>query len=368
MFDQTNVVREIYSEFQLKGEFVSSVEINSGIINYTCCVESLFEGETKKFIFQKINHHVFAKPAALMQNIYAVTNHLKQRVEELHLDDLAVIDVIPTRAGELVHQTSNGDYWRCFSYIEDSVTYDICSSPELAYEAGLGFGQFLHLMEGFPVESLHDLLPDFHNTGKRYKDLQKAVLQDSYSRVSLVSAELDFLKQREDLFNKLVSALEKGEIPSRVTHNDLKISNVLFHQKTNKALSIIDLDTLMSGSALYDYGDLVRSSISTQLEDAAGTDINSLNLEVFETLTAGYLKGCPNLTKAERALMPLAGKIITLELAMRFLTDYLEGDKYFSVESNQPDQNLARCKNQINLVQQMESKEKEMEQILSTLI
>ena len=344
------------------GAKVSKVEtLHGGLINATYLITLSSEKGEEHLVLQRVNTAVFNKPELVMGNSKKVTQHLKEvapSARNLKLE--------PTLDGAHYMLDGKGGLWRAFNYLEDCIGHEQVETTEQAYEAGCAFGMFLRQMDGLEADTLEEIIPNFHDTPKRLEKLEKAVEENRANRAGVISRQLEFIEARKSWISKIETLRASGEIPTRTTHNDTKISNVLFDAKTDKAVCVIDLDTVMPGSMLYDFGDLVRTSINSVPEDASEDEV-TCRLDIFKAITKGYLKAAQGtLCKKELELLVFSAKLITLELAMRFLTDYLNGDVYFRVERET--QNLERARNQLRLVELIEENEVEMDAILKALI
>ena len=266
-----------------------------------------------------------------------------------------------------MHRDATGDYWRAYRYIDNAVPYDVLEKPRHYYEIGRAFGEFQRRLRTFPAQRLHETIPDFHNTTRRFYAFVAAVAEDRAGRVDALEDEIEFFFERRKMMNEIVRRLKTGELPLRVTHNDTKSNNVLIDQETDEAICVIDLDTVMPGSSLYDFGDAVRFGASTAAEDEEDLSKIGLDMEKYRLFTEGFLRETNGfLTEKEIGLLPLGVKVITCELAMRFLTDYIDGDRYFKV--NSPTHNLARAHAQMKLLTDIEVKEEEMYRVLMEII
>ncbi len=360
---KSGVARMMTAKFAVDGELVSCEPIGSGHINGTYKV--VFDGAdgSAPYVIQQVNTEVFKKPVELMSNVAAVTGHIRKKNEMLGRDPFTRgLVIIPARDGRSYAWDNGGGFWRMFNYIPNSFSYDAIESPETFRLSGEAFGEFMSLLADFPGETLFETIPDFHDTLKRYKNLLLSEQRDPVGRAKLCRAELDFAKARAADTSALTSALEKGELPVRVTHNDTKLNNVLFDKDSGEALCVVDLDTVMPGSALYDFGDSIRFGANTAAEDETDLSKVSLDLGLYEQFTAGYLsKAGDSLTPAEIDRLALSAKIITFECGMRFLTDYIDGDKYFGTAY--PEHNIDRARCQFALVADMEKKLDEMNEV-----
>lgn len=321
-------------------------------------------GEPPRYILQKINTAVFTDPEGLMENITAVTAHLRKKIAEAGGDpERETLTYLQTKEGGNFYRAANGDCWRVYRFIDRSHVYE-AATPELFAESARAFGHFQKLLSDFPAEKLHETISRFHDTGARLEQLRLAVAENKSGRADRVGAEIKFAFARAGEVDTIVSALQKGEIPLRVTHNDTKLNNVLFDDLTDRALCVIDLDTVMPGSLLYDYGDALRFGASTAAEDEVDLEKVSFDLDLFRAYTDAYLESLAgSITEREIALLPMGAKLITLECGMRFLADYINGDCYFRI--HRENQNLDRARTQFKLVADMEEKFDRMTAIVS---
>ena len=348
-------VREILSHFDLSGDFVSFAPIGCGHINDTLCVSYTEANAQRHYILQRINTHVFTKPAELMENVTNVTAYLARILRENGGDPArGTLTVFPTKEGALFHRTPAGDCWRVYNYIEGTYTLQSIRDPQDFQRSGEAFGVFQKLLADYPSDTLHETIPHFHDTAARFAAFQKAVQADAVGRAHTVQPEIDFVLQREADTHVLVDLLQKGELPLRVTHNDTKLNNILFDNETKSGICVVDLDTVMPGLSLYDFGDSIRFGASTAAEDEQDLEKVRFSMELYCAYTRGYLAAAgSSLTAKEIEYLPFSAKLMTLECGMRFLTDYLEGDAYFRVAY--PEHNLVRCRTQFSLVAQMET-------------
>ena len=345
----------ILRQFCLDAEPASCTPYGCGHINRTYLVAT---AGGRCYILQKINHHTFRDVAGLMENIELVTEHLRRKSP----DPRSVLTLIRTKDGKSYLEADDG-YWRVFRFVEDSICLQQPESDADFYESAVGFGTFQQLLSDFPAEKLHETIPNFHNTPDRYRAFHETLTRDPMHRAAQVQPEIEFALARQAEMAALQNALDAGELPLRVTHNDTKLNNVLFDAKTRKALCIIDLDTVMPGSALYDYGDSIRFGAATAAEDERELDKMEMSLERFRVFTRGYVRACPGLTQKELELLPLGAKIMTMECGVRFLTDHIDGDNYFSI--HREGQNLDRAHTQFKLVADMERKWDKMKEIVN---
>lgn len=345
----------ILRQFCLDAEPASCTPYGCGHINRTYLVAT---AGGRCYILQKINHHTFRDVAGLMENIELVTEHLRRKSP----DPRSVLTLIRTKDGKSYLEADDG-YWRVFRFVEDSICLQQPESDADFYESAVGFGTFQQLLSDFPAEKLHETIPNFHNTPDRYRAFHETLTRDPMHRAAQVQPEIEFALARQAEMATLQNALDAGELPLRVTHNDTKLNNVLFDAKTRKALCIIDLDTVMPGSALYDYGDSIRFGAATAAEDERELDKMEMSLERFRVFTRGYVRACPGLTQKELELLPLGAKVMTMECGVRFLTDHIDGDNYFSI--HREGQNLDRAHTQFKLVTDMERKWDKMKEIVN---
>ena len=345
----------ILRQFCLDAEPASCTPYGCGHINRTYLVAT---AGGRCYILQKINHHTFRDVAGLMENIELVTEHLRRKSP----DPRSVLTLIRTKDGKSYLEADDG-YWRVFRFVEDSICLQQPESDADFYESAVGFGTFQQLLSDFPAEKLHETIPNFHNTPDRYRTFRETLTRDPMHRAAQVQPEIEFALARQAEMAALQNALDAGELPLRVTHNDTKLNNVLFDAKTRKALCIIDLDTVMPGSALYDYGDSIRFGAATAAEDERELDKMEMSLERFRVFTRGYVRACPGLTQKELELLPLGAKVMTMECGVRFLTDHIDGDNYFSI--HREGQNLDRAHTQFKLVADMERKWDKMKEIVN---
>lgn len=354
------MIEQILDKFHIDGKLIDIKNNNSGNINKTYVVTFEKEnGTRKKYLIQKINTKVFPEPYKLMKNIEGVTTYLKKQMIKNNDTDHKVLEVVKTKDNKslcyITNESDTREYYRMYEFIDNSISYDYSIDEKIVYNTGKAFGNFQRLLAGYPMSKLEETIKDFHNTPIRYKKLLEDIKIDSEGRALEVAKEIVFIIKREDSYSLITDDLKSGEIPLRVTHNDTKVNNVMMNETTGDYLAVVDLDTVMPGSALYDYGDGIRSTASTAFEDETDLSKVSINLDLFKAYTDGYLSEmAPYLTYEEAYLMAESIKIITLELAMRFLNDYINGDTYFKI--NYEKHNLDRARNQLKLVSDIEEK------------
>ncbi len=358
-------IQEAVEAIEFKGEFIDLSKYGNGHINDTFLIRfRQTDGLIKKYILQRMNHEIFKNPQELMANICNVTSFLRDKIAGRHGDPLReTMNVIGTKDGRSYFQDSIGSYWRAYLFVDDTTSYDMVENAKDFYESALSFGHFQNLLSEFNADSLYETIPNFHNTPVRYQTFLEAVEKDICNRAKEVQPEIRFLKQREQDMKVCMELLKNRELPLRVTHNDTKLNNILIDNKTGKGICVIDLDTVMPGLSIYDYGDSIRFGANTAAEDETNLSKVSLNLDLFEVFTKGYLEGCNgSLTDKEIEMLPMGAKLMTLECGMRFLTDYLQGDTYFRI--HREGHNLDRCRTQLKLVEDMEHKWGEMKGIV----
>jgi hypothetical protein len=355
-------IRAVTRQFQLRGEFITAAPYGNGHINDTFCAVFDQGGRRVRYIVQRINQHVFKNPPALMENIRRVTGHLAQKSAAQSDPVRRVLTLIPAHGGEPYYCDAQGNHWRVYIFIEKARTYDAVESPQQAFEAAKAFGQFQRLLADLPAPRLHDTIPDFHHTPKRFAALEKAIEADVSNRAKLAKAEIEFALSHKAATSILLDA----NLPERVTHNDTKFNNVMLDDATGEGICVIDLDTVMPGLALYDFGDMVRTTTSPAQEDERDLSKVTLQFPMFEALARGYLAAAAEfLTPAEKKFLPFSGRLITLEIGLRFLTDFLAGDTYFKV--HRLGHNLDRCRTQFKLVESIGMQEAAMNQLVETI-
>ncbi|MBR5331285.1 MAG: aminoglycoside phosphotransferase family protein [Akkermansia sp.] len=343
--------------FAVSGDFLYGEELRNGHINttYRACYRSE-DGQEDRYILQRINEYVFKDPAQVMRNVEKVTRHITWKLLRRRRDAAGqTLNLFPARGGRnYIILPEEGGMWRCYNNIEGTHTYDVVENTRQAYQAGFAFGSFQDLICDMNPEDIRESIPDFHNTPKRYADLLKSVEADVMGRAANCQAELELLKSWENRYSRIVDMMATGEIPTRITHNDTKINNVMLDEETDDAVCVIDLDTVMPGSVLYDFGDMVRTATCMAQEDEEDLSKVKMEMPFFESLAEGYLDAAHGfLTQKEVEFMPFAGWLITTEIGIRFLTDYLDGDLYF--RTSKPEHNLIRARNQFKLAQSIDA-------------
>ena len=343
--------------FVCDGKPISYEEFGSGHINSTYLVKA---ANGKCYVLQHINKYVFKNPEEVMENIGAVTTYLQENSPKGY----TVLRYLHTPEGKYFHKDSRGEYWRMYEFIR-GVCLNAPRKDEDLYQSALAFGTFQHLLRDFPAETLYETIPHFHDTIDRYAQFRASVEANAVGRAEFATQEIEQLLSWEEMAGTLERLKASGELPLRVTHNDTKLNNVLLNEFNHKSLCVLDLDTVMPGLSMYDFGDAIRFGASTAAEDETDLSKVGLDLHLFQVYAKGYLEAVPSLTDKEIELLPLGAMIMTIEVAVRFLKDYLDGDLYFKIK--RPDHNLIRARNQIALACDMERKLPAMRQIVEEL-
>lgn len=362
-----NQIEAVVKQYDLRGTLLTAEPYGTGHINDTFALVVDQAGRPVRYILQRINNDIFKDPPALMSNISRVTAHIANCVSGLDDASRRTLTVVPTRAGRSYETDAEGNYWRVYLFIERARTYDVVDEPARAAAAARAFGTFIRQLDRFPARELHETIPEFHHTPSRFAALVRAVETDRCNRAAGVKKEIAFFTDREADVHRLVRLLRAGQIPLRVTHNDCKLNNVMIDDLTGEGICVIDLDTVMPGLALYDFGDMVRTATSAAAEDERDLDRVHMQLPMFRALVEGFIAGAGAiLTADEIEQLPFAGKLITLETGMRFLTDYLNGDVYFKIA--RPTHNLDRCRTQCRLVESIEQQEEAMHREVARVV
>jgi hypothetical protein len=356
---------EVVKRFRAWGDFVEAVPYGSGHINDTFKVTFGMAGAPVHYLLQRINHTIFKNPREVMENIVRVTNHVRSRLTEEGVKDVTrrSLCVVFTRDAKPYLHDENGNWWRMYLFVEGARTYDTIQNEKQAFEAARAYAHFQNLLADLPLPRLHETIPDFHNTPLRLKALQKVIEADPCNRAAEARHEIAFVDQRASLCGRLLDRHAKGEIPERITHNDTKLNNVMLDDITGEGVCVIDLDTVMPGLALYDFGDMVRSATAAAAEDEQDLTKVGMRLGMFKAIARGYLSEAAFLNPAEREELVFSSRLITLMIGMRFLTDYLQGDVYF--KTRRPGHNLDRCRTQLKMVQSMEAQQAEMKRVVT---
>ncbi len=359
---------EISRAFQIHGEFLHAEACKVGHINETYTATYDQGGTRVRYIHQRINHEVFKNPAGVMDNLVRVTTHLRRKLAAAGVKDLTrrALTVVPTRDGASFHQTREGEFWRTFVFIERVRTFEAVETVAQAFEAGRAFGEFQSLLVDLPGARLEETIPHFHHARKRFDALLAAMKADTANRAAAAKAEIAWALAQEKIVDVVLHALTKKHIPERITHNDTKFNNVMLDTETRKAMCVVDLDTVMPGTPLYDFGDMVRTTTSPTMEDEPDLSQVRMQMPKFKALARGYLGTAGKfLTKNERALIAFSGRLITFTIGLRFLTDFLQGDTYFRV--HRPQHNLDRCRTQFRLAESIARQEEAMQKFADSV-
>jgi hypothetical protein len=355
-----NQVYNLVSEFNIDAVIASVKPFGSGHINDTYRIVNT-DSSGHDYLLQRINHHVFKDVPLLMNNLVNVTGHLEQK----HCSDKNVLTIISTKNGQPYFKDEGGNYWRVFYFLKDTKSYDLVTTDKQAFEGGKAFGCFLAMLADLDVGLVKDTIPNFHNIEYRLANLQKAIDADKVGRLKEVSPEIEFVKCRSNCMREILRLGKAGTLPLRIVHNDTKFNNVLLDQNDN-AQCVIDLDTVMPGYAAYDFGDSIRTIINIAAEDEVDTHRIGLNLALFEAYTKGFLQQAKSfLTETEVDSLIKGVLLLPYIQAVRFLTDYLEGDHYFKIHS--PNHNLQRTRAQLALVAKLEENRALLEQIITKI-
>lgn len=358
--------REAAEGFLTEGEFVSCHRYGNGHINDTYLMVRSDGGKEHRYILQHMNSKIFKDIEGLMRNVEGVTRFMRRQIIENGGDpDRETLNLVRTREGGTYYRDSAGESWRVFLFISGGTCYEQVESPEDFYQSGKAFGRFHRLLSRYPARELTETIPNFHNTPARIEAFKKAVWEDICGRAAKVQEEIRFVLDREGECGAAMDMLKDGKLPLRVTHNDTKLNNIMIDNATGKSLCILDLDTVMPGLSIFDYGDSIRFGANTAEEDETDLKKVSLSIPLFDIYTKGFLEGCEgSLTENEINMLPMGAKLMTLECGIRFLTDYLQGDVYF--KTARENHNLDRCRTQFALVSDMERKWNLMKEIVDT--
>ncbi len=360
-----NKAKELMSHFCVQGEVVSAEAYGNGHINTTLRVILDDNGATREYILQQININVFKNPRKLMKNYVGVTSFLRKKAQMAGGDpDREALNVILTQDKKAFYINETGECWRLILYVTDSISYDKVERPEQFYDSALAFGNFQRALADYPASTLYETIPNFHNTPDRLRLLKEAADADPCDRRKEVEEELAFALEREEFAGTLERAHREGRLPLKVTHNDTKLNNILFDKKTGKPICVVDLDTIMPGYSVNDFGDSIRFGATTAAEDESDLTKVNFDIKLYELYVKGFIEGAGDgLSAGEIELLPIGAIMMTYECGMRFLTDYLQGDTYF--RTSRPHHNLDRARNQFKLVSDMEKKLPEMIEIVN---
>ena len=366
MIQAEQTLQEVLGAFDFGAPVVGAVRYGQGHINDTFCVHTQPENACcRRFILQRMSAAAFKRPDQLMENIIGVTEYLGRQIEARRGDrGREAMEVLRPKNGEPYYTDSQGGAWRVYPFVERTVCCQAADTPELFAASGRAFGRFQQLLKDYPAETLHETIPNFHNTEDRLKKFKAALEADKLGRAAECGPEISFVLEREADCSAALSAMREGKLPVRVTHNDTKLNNVLMDETTGEGICIIDLDTVMPGLVIYDFGDSIRFGANHSAEDETDLSKVSLDVDLFDVYTKAFLEGTGgSLTDAEIEYLPWGAKLMTLECGIRFLTDYIDGDHYFHI--NREGQNLDRCRTQFKLVSDMEARWAELEAIVS---
>jgi thiamine kinase-like enzyme len=357
-------LKSIVKHFCIYGELTEITTLPRGHINDTYVLTTKNNKHIVRYILQRINHTVFEDPPSVMRNIVRVTEHIFSRMQAIS-PDLASrqLTVIGTFDNTCFHKDAEGSFWRVYNFIEDAVSYDTIESARLAYEAARMFGWFQNMLVDLPGPTLHESICDFHNTPKRFKNFRRVLKEDTCNRAKNAKPEIQFLFDNASICNVLLNLAAEGKIPVRITHNDTKVNNVMLDKKTNKGVCVIDLDTVMPGLSVYDFGDMIRTGTTSADEDERDLSKVAMDLPMFEMFVRGFAQQTSRfLTTSEKKHLAFAAKLITFEQLIRFLTDYLAGDIYYKVQRE--DHNLDRSRTQVKLVRSIIAQEDAMNRVV----
>ncbi|MFA5189980.1 MAG: aminoglycoside phosphotransferase family protein [Verrucomicrobiia bacterium] len=358
-------LRAVATHFQIAGEFKEAAPYGSGHINDTYAVVFNQNGGPVRYIFQRINHSIFKNPAALMENVERVTSHVCRKLEARNADQVTrrVLTLVPTREGRPWHAGADGNHWRCYLFVEQAATYDQITKATQAREAAKAFGLFQRQLADLPPPRLHETIPNFHHSRRRFDALRAAIEEDPCNRAATVKREIDFCLRHEPMVDVLLDLQARGLVPERVTHNDTKLNNVMLDDATSEGICVIDLDTVMPGLALYDFGDMCRTGCSPTAEDERDLAKVVARMDIFEALVRGYLATAGEfLNTAEKDHLVFSARLITFEIGIRFLTDHLLGDRYFKI--HREGHNADRARVQFKMVESFEQHEAAMDKVV----
>ncbi len=356
--------QDIAEQFALEGEPVSCTPFGSGHINDTYCLTCRTAMGERRYTLQKMNREIFTSPADVMENIEGITAWLRSKILSAGGDVFReTLNIVPTRDDQSFYTSPDQEVWRVFLFIEGASSYDIVKKKEDFYQCALAFGKFSQMLADYPADTLHETIPNFHNTPDRLDKFERAAEKNSCGRAKNVSKEIAFVREHGGLAHALSDRLSDGRLPLRVTHNDTKLNNVMIDDQTGRAICVIDLDTVMPGLTAHDFGDAIRFGASTAEEDERDLDKVHFSTDLYETYVRGYMESCgKSLTGEEIDCLPAGAMVMTYECGMRFLTDYLEGDHYFKI--SRPGHNLDRARTQFKLVAEMEEVLPQMREIV----
>ena len=360
---------KVAGQFDICGIFLRGKQFGNGHINDTFLAVFDEGGKEGCYIIQQINHDIFKDPQLLMDNTVLVTEHILAKLKQQGVSDIGrkVRQVIPAVDGNSLVVDESGNYWRAFEFIDNASTYEYCPPTDQIYQAAKAFGDFQVMLADLPAGQLKETIPDFHNSPKRFNDFLNALNDDVCSRSLDAKTEIKFMFDNSDIFNVLANLVTKGQIPLRIAHNDTKVNNIMFDDTSGEAICVLDLDTVMPGLSLFDFGDIVRTTVSDADEDEQDLSKVSLDIDRFKAIVKGYLASAGTvLNRVEKQNLLVGAKIGVLEQAIRFLTDHLQGDTYFKI--HRPNHNLDRCRTQVKLYELILDNEQELNEIIAESI
>ena len=360
-------LRAIAAQFRLYGDFREAAPYGSGHINDTYAAVYDQAGAPMRYVLQRINHNVFKNPVGLMANVERVTTHIRQKLVAAGADQVGrrVLNLVPTQQDKSFHVDAEGNHWRCYLFVEKARSYDVIETTKQAFEAARAFGEFQKQLADLPAPRLLDTIPNFHHTRSRFDTLREAIAADACNRAAGVKRDIDFCLAHEPMVDVLLNLQARGELPERVTHNDTKLNNAMLDDATGTGICVIDLDTVMPGLALYDFGDMCRTACRPTPEDERDLAKVEARLDMFEALVRGYLAAAGEfLNPAEKAHLTFSASLITFEIGVRFLADYLQGDRYF--KTHRDGQNLDRARVQFKLVESFERNQARMDAVVKS--
>lgn len=356
----------IIKNFEICGNFHSINPYGSGHIHDTFQIKNT-DPTCPDYLLQRINNHAFKKVPELMENIEKVTSHLRKKLQSgNHSSNRETLTLVPTKESKFFFKDSLDNFWRMFVFIPDTKSFDLVVSPEQAYLGGKAFGNFQALLNDLPPESLHETIPDFHNVERRLHTFYETLMVDPLNKVQDVQPEINFIIERAEIMTLINKLGREGRIPLRITHNDTKFNNILF-DKTGNTLCVIDLDTVMPGYAVYDFGDSIRTTINTAAEDEKDLNKIQIDLSLFEAYSKGYLEETKFfLNPVEIDHLVFGSKLLSYLMGLRFLTDYIDGNKYY--KTNFPEHNLQRARAQFQLIRKIEENYDKMQNIIYSIL
>jgi Ser/Thr protein kinase RdoA (MazF antagonist) len=354
-------IKNILSHFSVKGDYLAHEKVVTGHINDSYFIKTN-ASDCPGYFLQWINSYIFKDVKGLMNNISAVVQHLSGKLAEHPELAFRVLEIIPTKESEKYYLDPEGQYWRLYTFIDNAHVYDVVENTKIAFEGGKAFGIFMSLLADLPAARLTETIPDFHNMEKRLNTFYNSLNNKPVDRVKEIPSEIEFVRKRAEQMLTIPTLIREGKLPLRITHNDTKFNNILF-DNTDHAMCIVDLDTVMPGSILFDFGDAIRTGANTASEDEKDLSKVDINLPIYEAYTRGFIASTRHtLTEVEIANLAFAARFMTFIIGLRFLTDFVDGDPYF--RTSYPDHNLVRAKVQFRLVEAMERDAEKMQEIV----